>query len=393
MPSRIPSYRLHKPSGQAVVTLSGRDRYLGRHGSPESRAAYERAVAEWLAERRRPAETAPPPSALTVNELLLAYWDFARAYYVKDGQPTSEPDTIRQALRPVRELYGDARAVDFGPLALKAVRQAMIARGWCRGFVNKQVNRVRRTFAWAAAEELVPLATYQALATLPGLRRGRSEAREKPPVGPVPDELVERTLPLLPPTVAAMVRLQRLTGMRPQEVVLMRAGDVDRSDPACWAYRPPRHKSQHHARERVVYLGPRARAILAPFLGLGLGPDDTLFSPRRAEQERRAGLRARRRTPLTPSQRERRPRSAPLRAPGELYDGGSYRKAIRRACLRLGVPIWFPHQLRHSAATEVRRRYGLEASQAVLGHRELGTTQIYAEVDGSAARRVMAEIG
>ena len=51
---RTPSYRCHKPSGQAVVTLAGKDHYLGRHGSPESRQAYERLVAEWLANRRRP---------------------------------------------------------------------------------------------------------------------------------------------------------------------------------------------------------------------------------------------------------------------------------------------------------------------------------------------------
>ena len=35
---RNPSYRLHKPSGQAVVTLNGRDYYLGKHGTAESRA-------------------------------------------------------------------------------------------------------------------------------------------------------------------------------------------------------------------------------------------------------------------------------------------------------------------------------------------------------------------
>src|ERR671929_213785 len=104
MPARIPSYRLHKPSGQAVVTLSGKDHYLGRHGSPESRVAYERLLAEWLANRQR----------------------------------SSEPGTIRQALRPIQELYGETRARDFGPLALKAVRQAMIQRGWCRSFINKQ---------------------------------------------------------------------------------------------------------------------------------------------------------------------------------------------------------------------------------------------------------------
>ena len=30
---RIPAYRLHKPTGQAVVRLESRDHYLGRHGT------------------------------------------------------------------------------------------------------------------------------------------------------------------------------------------------------------------------------------------------------------------------------------------------------------------------------------------------------------------------
>ena len=46
---RIPSYRLHKPTGQAVVTINGKDFYLGKHDSPTSHAAYKRLVAEWLA--------------------------------------------------------------------------------------------------------------------------------------------------------------------------------------------------------------------------------------------------------------------------------------------------------------------------------------------------------
>jgi integrase len=194
-----------------------------------------------------------------VNELLVAYWDHVGSYYVKDGKPTSEPGTIRQALRPVRELYGDTPAREFGPLALKAVRRAMVERGWCRTFINRQVNRVKKMFAWAAGEELVPPAVYQALRTVDGLRKDRTVAREKPPVGPVADEVVERTLPLLSPTVAAMVRLQRLTGMRPQEVVLMRAVDIDRAEPACWVYRPARHKGSHHGRERLVFLARAAK--------------------------------------------------------------------------------------------------------------------------------------
>ncbi len=312
-------------------------------------------------------------------------------YYVKAGKPTSEQDNIRQAVGPVRELYGNIDAREFGPLALKAVRQAMIERDWCRTFINRQVNRIKRMFAWAVEEELVRIETYQALAPVAGLRQGRTEAREKPPVRPVPDELVERVLPHLAPTVATMVRVQRLAGMRPQEIVLMRAADIDRSDPRCWVYRPPRHKSEHHERERQIFLGPRAQELLRPYLDTA--PEGYLFSPRRAEEQRRADQRARRKSPLTPSQRARRPKTDPRRPPGELYDDGSYRKAIRRVCRKLGIPIWFPNQLRHSAATEIRRRFGLEASQAVLGHSELGTAQIYAEVDQTTAYRIMAELG
>src|SRR5262249_28593571 len=46
---RIPSYRLHKPTGKAVVTLNGKDVYLGPYGSPESKAEYRRRIAEWSA--------------------------------------------------------------------------------------------------------------------------------------------------------------------------------------------------------------------------------------------------------------------------------------------------------------------------------------------------------
>ena len=44
---KAPSYRLHKASGQGIVTIKGRDYYLGRFGSPESYQAYDRTLAEW----------------------------------------------------------------------------------------------------------------------------------------------------------------------------------------------------------------------------------------------------------------------------------------------------------------------------------------------------------
>jgi hypothetical protein len=64
----IPSYRLHKASGQAIVTLSGRDYYLGGHGSPESRKKYNRLLAEYLASDKSPS-FGTSPEELNVNQV------------------------------------------------------------------------------------------------------------------------------------------------------------------------------------------------------------------------------------------------------------------------------------------------------------------------------------
>jgi integrase len=415
---RIPSYRLHRASGQAVVVLNHRSLYLGKFGTPESKAEYRRVIAEWLANQRRPlptpaAEAATPSTRqdLTVTELAVAYWQHTKEYYVKDGQPTSEQDIIRQVLRFVRQTHGSMRAVDFGPLSLKAVREAMIRHpitrkvkvkdkatgevrqvekvlrvGLARRVINKHVSRIRGMFKWAAANEMLPITVYQALATVAGLRKDRSTAREKEPVCPVADAGVKVVLPHLPVPVRTMVQVQRLCGGRPQDVVEMRPCDIDRSGPV-WEYRPNRHKTEHHGRGRVIFLGPRAQMLLKPCLE-GIGSEDYVFSPRRAEQARLAARRRQKGLPENVVMKDRGRWN--LR---DRYDAASYRRAVRRACEKAGIPTWSPLQLRHTAGTLIRKQYGLEASQAVLGHAELTVTQVYSEVDLDAARKVMAEIG
>ena len=130
--------------------------------------------------------------------MLLAFLIFAEGHYRRvDGTTTNELDEYKLVARHVRELYGETAAREFGPLALKAVRQRFIDAGWCRGFINQWVGRIRRVFKWAVAEELVPPAVDQALAAVTGLQRGRSKARESAPVEPVPDAVVDAILPLL----------------------------------------------------------------------------------------------------------------------------------------------------------------------------------------------------
>jgi hypothetical protein len=50
--SSNPKYRRHKATGQAVVTLAGRDIDLGNHGTAAGKAEYNRFGGEWIAKGR-----------------------------------------------------------------------------------------------------------------------------------------------------------------------------------------------------------------------------------------------------------------------------------------------------------------------------------------------------
>lgn len=413
MSVRIPKYRRHKPSGQALVEIAGRRRYLGKYNSDESREAYRRLIAELMSRRETPLEV-PAARRLTINELVLRYYRFAKTYYVKRGRLTDEIASLRAALRRLRALYGRTSAGEFGPRAFKAVREAMTQEKLSRKYINDSMARVRRMFRWAVAEELLPVSAYQALTTVPGLRRGRSAAQESRPILPVADDVIAQTLPHLSDVVADMIRLQQLAGMRPAEVCLVRPVDLDRSGEV-WTFRPESHKSEHVGKQRVVFLGPQAQAILHTYLARD--PEEFCFSPRDAERTRRAQQRAARQTPLRNGVRRRA--TKPVRAPGDCYTSDSYRRAIHRACdqaflhptisdipaSKRTVPEtaelrtwqrnhrWSPNRLRHAAATKVRREFGLEAAQVILGHSAADVTQIYAERDFAKGVDVAMRIG
>lgn len=421
--SDFPKYCLHKPSHTARVTLSYHTHNLGPYNSPESRAKYDRLVAEWLAAGRRNIWEGDEADGgvTTINHILAAYLRHAQAYYRKNGKITNEVNAIRSAMRVLRRLYGKEAAEDFGPLKLQAVQQAMIMLDWARLHINKQISRVIRIMSWAESQELIPKGTTAALREIDGLKEGRCEARETEPISTVPDLTIDLTLPYMPPVVADMVRIQRRTAARPEDVCQFRPCDIDTSKPV-WEFTPASHKMQHKRKQRIVFIGPQAQEILKPYLMRE--PTEYCFSPAEGERRRRAREHQARQTAADQGNRPGTNRKAkPERVAGGRYTTDSYRRAITRACqLAFRMPeelrripkrlnvlemerrrvaasewrakhCWSPNQIRHTAATEIRERFGLEASQVTLGHKKADVTQVYAERDNKKARKVMEKMG
>jgi hypothetical protein len=167
-----------------------------------------------------------------------------------------------------------------------------------------------------------------------------------------------------------------------------------------------------------VFIGPQGQAVL--FRYLARSADEHCFRPCDSDSKRRAILAVVRVTPLSCGNRAgTNRRRRPQKSPGSWYTTDSYRRAIHYACdkafphpefgsvIRDDMPVkdgaalkqlqsdhrWSSNQLLHAAATEVRKQFGLEAAQIVLGHSSADVTQVYAERDMAKGLEVARRIG
>lgn len=400
-----PSYLHHSPSGQARVRIAGQDYYLGPHGSPESWQKYYALLGQLKAGNDKPEKPQSTARALPIADLIAHYLEYAREYYGASFR--TEQYRIKRPANVLLSLYAADAADEFSPLKLKRALEQIALNGDQRKeksthgkplsikVVNECLWTVQRIWKWAASEQLVPAQVHQALLTVEPFkkRRGKLAAmmREPGKVPPVSQAEIDAVLPHVQPEIATMIQVQRLTGMRPDEVTIMRPADIEQRKP-CWVYRPQKHKNdwREGMEEKEILLGPKAQTLLSPWF-TDCAPRDYLFSPRRvaarvisqrSKKPGRDGARARNFAKLNRT-----------RPPRECYDDASYAQAVQRACRKAGIDEWTPGRLRHTAATEIRARYGAEAAKVALGHSRLDTTEIYAERDRQKYAAVMVEMG
>jgi integrase len=328
---------------------------MGKWGSREADKNYRRFLAEWAICSQ--SSLTRLGRRMRVEEVIAAYLDWAENRI--DPGDFRHTCTVSQF---VLNQYAGTPIDEFGPKALTAVQHALAASGrFSRTHVLRLVSRVRTIFNWGVSQEMVPVAIADALKYVLPLKKGETIAHETKPREAVSDTVVEVTLPYLSSTVAAMVQVQRLAVMRPNEVCRMRVGDIDKSrKDGIWDYCPPEHKTAWRDVVKKIPLGKPEQVLIIPHLA-GKTAEQAVFCIRRGKQ----------------------------------YDSETYYSAIAQAIKKANhslpddqkIPHWTPYQLRHSGITElVEENDGnLDIARAMAGQKTISITQGYNHADHNIA--------
>jgi integrase len=352
--------------------MGGKAIYLGKHGTAEADAAYKALVGQWSGAPIGKAFEAPSPitaaAELSIAEALTHFKAHVEQYY----GVSREVDNLREALRPLRERFGWMTMSQFGPLQLRVLRNAWIDEGLARNTINARVTRLKRFFKWAISFELIDAAVLTRLSSVESLMPGRG-GKETRPKAPIEWELVEATLPHLPPMVRAMVLFGWHTGARPAEITALTTGMIDQTRDI-WVARPEKHKTASWGVTREILIGRAAQNVLSPWLR-PQAPNEPVFSPLRVDARQTK-------------------RTAGKRPPGRVYSRAAFQQVIRRACKRAGIsPAWSPGMLRHAFASRLRELAGIESAQVALGHRRPDTTLIYTSAAKNRALEAIRALG
>ncbi len=282
-PGEIPQILHFKPRNLAYILLPGKvKKYLGRYDggivTPELEAERLRIWSEYLANQKLDPD-AKKEEQVTVAVLADRYIEYAKTHFVKNGRPTGMTDLLVYTVRPLLQLYAALPVAKFTTVELKAVRELMIASKTkdgktrlCLNTINQRITYIRMMFRWGVENRLVENSVYSELLTVSGLDPERpGSVRTTKKVRFVSDKVSEAVLKFVPPAIGDMVRVHRLTGMRPGEITSLRPCDIYREGDVfpedyefivagidgratvldgCWVYIPEEHKTEHKGKLR-----------------------------------------------------------------------------------------------------------------------------------------------
>lgn len=298
----------------------------------------------------------------TVAELCEKYRIAMKKRHVdRPGPVSSRYGVVLAALKTLEEGYGNLYIDDFTVECLMKLQRKWIEDGRARATVNDYVSIVRQMFHWALAETDLPFENYVRLGLVKQLKKGQTDAKDRQRSKVVAQEHIDAIRDDVPEMAGALIELQMLTAARPGELLSLKPTDIDtRGD--VWIATLREHKTAYCGEERKLRFGPKAQAILRKWMAK-VAVDTVIFR----------------------------------------YDMAGYRWAIRRAIERYNkkadeedrprMPHWSPNQLRHTAATRIRKNESLDAVQVILGHKQVDMTQHYAKADEEKANAVILAMG
>lgn len=339
-----PPIRFHSTSGNYCLYRDNRRILLGTDRAEAERRRM-RLIAEWHGEST---EINTDSGKLTVSEALVAYFEAVRG-----SMDQRAADRVCAAIQAATDRHGSMSAAAFRGRALAEVRAQLVRRKGKTGkpltrrYINHLIDAMVLAFRWLVAHDYVPADNLARLREMSRELAEKGGGRESEPIGAVDEETILLTLTKCPPMLAAMIRLQRATGMRPGELLAMRRCDIstrpgelvpvaglDKTVQAVafdgrlvWLYCPARHKNLHRRKPRVIAIGDEAQRVLVPWLP---AEPEALVFPN--------------------------------------WTVAKYGNAVARACKRAGVKRWGVNRLRKSAAAAVDAAQGPDAAAAMLGH-------------------------
>jgi integrase len=290
-----------------------------------------------------------------LSELLSCYLESRNNDPLRNPLDRGDENKTKQAFRLLAECFPDADSSNTDGDALGQFQIFLVQKGYARSQCNRFVKFIKTVFFWAAIQK-TPLITEERAFTLRKVRALQPSPRikENKPRKPVPENYFDSCLPLLRPVIADMLRLQLLHAMRPGEVCGIKPCDIDFAhDGINWLYTPEAHKTAGRGLERTIVLCKASQEILKRYM--------------KEDEPGKAIFRNVRGNPFTTN----------------IFD-----KIIRNTIKKHKLPKFTPYQVRHTVATKMAKRYGLEPTRALLGHADASMTRRYVDGDKDAIQQI-----